>query len=106
MCGQKSIVEMGEGLKQAVIGMYADDSTLYYAAKTVSELDNVLSAELNKVFDWIKQNKLVLNISKTKSIVLGSSHKLSSTPKISLNLSREPIEQVDGLLCTSMVLFM
>ena len=51
--------------------MYADDSTLYYAAKTVSELDNVLSAELNMVFDWIKQNKLVLNISKTKSIILG-----------------------------------
>ena len=30
--------------------MYADDSTFYYAAKTISELDNVLSAELNKVF--------------------------------------------------------
>ena len=75
--------------------MYADDSTLYYAAKTVSELDNVLSTELNKVFDWIKQNKFVLNISKTKSIILGLIHKLSSTPKMSLNLSGEPIEQVD-----------
>ena len=41
--------------------MYADDSTLYHAAKTVSELANVLSAELSMVFDWIKQNKLVLN---------------------------------------------
>ena len=68
---------------------------MVYAAKTVSELDNVLSAELNKVFDWIKQNKLLLNISKTKSIILGSSHKLSSTPKMSFNLSGEPIEQVD-----------
>ena len=75
--------------------MYADDSTMYYAAKTVSKLDNVLSAELNMVFDWIKQNKLVLNISTTKSIILGSRHKLSSTPKMSLNSSGEPIEQVD-----------
>ena len=80
---------------KATVQMYADDSTLYYAAKTVSELDNVLSTELNMVFDWIKRNKMVLNISKTKSIILGSSHKLSSTPKMSLNLSGEPIEQVD-----------
>ena len=68
---------------------------MYYAAKTVSELDNVLSAELNKVFDWIKLNNLVLNISKTKSIILGSRHNLSSTPKMRLNLYGEPIEQVD-----------
>ena len=61
----------------------------------LSELDNVLSAELNMVFDWIKRNKFVLNISKTKSIILGSSHKLSSTSKMSLNLSGEPIEQVN-----------
>ena len=77
--------------------MYADDSTLYYAAKTVSELDNVLSAELSMVFDWIKQNELVLNISKTKSIILGSSHKMLSTSKMSLNLSGEPVEQVDKI---------
>ena len=74
--------------------MYADDSTFYYAAKTVSELDNVLSAELNKVFDWIKRNNLVLNISKTKSIILGSRHNLVIYT-MSLNLYGEAIEQVD-----------
>lgn len=72
--------------------MYADDSTLYYAAKTIGELNYLLCAELNEVFDWIKQ-KLVLSISKTKSVVLGSSYKLSSTPTMSLNLSGETIEQ-------------
>ena len=46
-------------------------------------------------FDWIKQNKLVLNISKTKSIILGSSHKLSSMPTLNLYLDGEPIQQVD-----------
>ena len=29
---------------QATVQMYADDSTLYYAAKTVSKLDSVLNA--------------------------------------------------------------
>jgi len=68
--------------------MYADDSTLYYAAKTVSELNNILTAELNRVFDWIKRNKLVLNISKTKSIIFGSSYKLSSTPNMTCRTGR------------------
>lgn len=82
-------------LHKASVQMYADDSTLYYAANSSTELDKVLSSELDMVFDWIQQNKLVLNISKTKSIILGSSHKLSSRPTLRLNLSGELIEQVD-----------
>ena len=50
--------------------MYADDPTLYYAKNTSGELEKVLSSELNLVFDWIKLNKLAMNISKTKSIIL------------------------------------
>ena len=71
---------------KATVQIYADDSTLYYAAKNLSELDNFLSAELTKVSDWMTQNKLVLNISKTKSIIMRSRHKLSFTPKMILNL--------------------
>ncbi len=53
------------------ITMYADDSTVYYAATTRHELNQVLSSELNIIYDWIKTNKLALNISKTKGIVFG-----------------------------------
>ena len=82
-------------LVNALIQMYADDSTLYFMATSCAELNKVLSYELGLVVDWIKRNRLVLNISKTKSIILGSFHKLSSKPTLKLKIAKVPIEQLN-----------
>ena len=50
--------------------VYADDSTLYMSAQTVEEIPSALNKELQMVSKWISDNKLVLNIYKTKSIAL------------------------------------
>ena len=55
------------------MSMYADDSTLYMSAPTVKEITSALNKELQMVFKWVSDNKLVFNISKTKSIVFGTS---------------------------------
>ena len=60
------------------IVMYADDSTLYYAANTNNELNDVVSQELDIVHEWILTNKPVLTTSKNKKIVLGSRHRLAA----------------------------
>jgi hypothetical protein len=57
--------------------MYADDSTLYTSATTVSEITPTLNKVLQSVSEWVVRNKLVLNISKTKSIVFGANHSLN-----------------------------
>ena len=54
--------------------VYADDSTLYMSAQTVEEIPSALNKELQMVFKWISDNKPVLIISKTKSIVFGTRH--------------------------------
>ena len=41
-------------------------------------------------------NKLVLNISKTKSIVFGANHSLSSRPQLNLVMNDVAVEQVEG----------
>lgn len=69
-------------LRKATLTMFADDTTLYYAAPTCSELNQVLSCEISKLYNWIKTNKLVLNISKTMSIIFGSKYRLSDNPKL------------------------
>ena len=48
------------------MSMYADDSTLYMSATTVTEMTATLNKELPLVSEWVARNKLVLNISKTK----------------------------------------
>ena len=58
-------------LSKASVSMYADDSTLY-----TSEMTATLNKELHLVSEWVARNKLVLNISDTKSIVFGTNHSL------------------------------
>lgn len=91
-------------VKHSTLVMYADDSTMYCAANSSDELGEVISNELERVYEWITVNKLVLNISKTKSILFGSRHKLATKPKLELYVAKEPIEQVEKLKLLGMVI--
>ena len=45
--------------------------------------------------EWVASNKLVLNISKTKSIVFGTNHSLNSRPLLNLVMNGVSVEQVE-----------
>jgi hypothetical protein len=51
------------------------------------------------VLKWVGNNKLVLNISKTKNIVFGTNHSLSARPQLNLvmNSVAEDIEELRRL---------
>jgi hypothetical protein len=70
--------------------MYAKDSTLYTSVTTASEITATLNKELQSVSELVARNKLVLNISKTKSILFGTNHSLN--PKPQLNLVRNHVK--------------
>ncbi|KAK6322588.1 hypothetical protein J4Q44_G00073800, partial [Coregonus suidteri] len=75
--------------------MNADDSTIYASATTANEVTETLNKELQSVLEWVASNKLVLNISKTKSIVFGTNHSLSSRPQLNLVMNGVAVEQVE-----------
>ena len=54
--------------------MYADDSTLYMSAPEASELTEIPNKDLQSVSEWVINNKLFLNTSKT--ILFGSKRSL------------------------------
>ena len=81
-------------LHKAQISIYADDSTIYATGSTIEEINIILDYELKSVIEWIKNNKLVLNVGKTKSILFGSKHNVGVEPKLDLNINNIPIEQV------------
>lgn len=74
--------------------MYADDTTVYASAKSISELSSIQDKELKMVEQWVSNNKLILNISKTKSIGLGSNKSLKHKPKLNLLINNIPVVQV------------
>ena len=75
--------------------MYADDTSLMYKAKNVSDLQNQLKSCLSKVADWFKANKLTLNVDKTKFMIFGTSRTLGKFHDIQLTYNNNIIERVD-----------
>ena len=54
-------------LDTASITLYTDDSTPYQAAKNVNLISENLQNDLYNVEDWIRNNRLVLNVEKIRA---------------------------------------
>jgi hypothetical protein len=74
---------------------YKYNTTRYASATTASEITATLNKELQSVIEWVASNKLVLNSSKTKSIVFGTNHSLSSRSQLNLVINSVAIEQAE-----------
>ena len=75
--------------------LFADDSTLHANEKTVSILSNILQQSLDEIFDWCNNNQMLINTSKTKSMLITTRQKhQNNLSSLQLSLEGEPIEQV------------
>ena len=67
---------MPYALKCSKITMYADDTSLAYSAKNVTDISNVINYELESLRKWLHSNKLSLNVAKTTSLLIGTKNAL------------------------------
>ena len=72
--------------------MYADDSSFYLSGPSPETLINIANTELTKVFQWLIQNKLSLNVKKSKYMFF-SKTKLKIYPDQELKINGQPTEQ-------------
>ena len=70
------INELPAATEHSDVSLYPDDAVRYCFAKDPRELESKLNADLYNVAMWLKANKLTLNLSKIKSILIGSNRKL------------------------------
>ncbi len=66
--------------------LYADDSALLISDKDVGRIQENLGKELCKVRDWLSENKLMLHLGKTESILFGSKQNLNKVSKLSVRV--------------------
>ena len=75
--------------------MYTDVSTTYASATTANEVTETINKMLHIVLEWVASYKLVLNISKTKSIVFGTAISIRFRPQLSLVMNGVAVKQVE-----------
>ena len=68
------------------VNMYADDTVLDPAGPTVDNLNFYINQDLQCLSEWLEDNKLVLNVSKTKSVLFTSQRHKQHNCILNLNL--------------------
>ena len=72
--------------------LYADDSAILVADKSVSTIEILLQKELEVVSEWLVDNKLSLHLGKTESILFGSKIRLKSQSNLQISCKGTNIE--------------
>ena len=65
------------------IELYADDTLLYFASNDTSTIEAKMTFDLENVIQWLHSNFLVLNLSKTKIILVGTHQRLATVQDFS-----------------------
>ena len=81
------------------IDMFADDSTLYTSGHNVDEIQRSLQTNLNAVTTWCEDNRMVLNVAKTKCMLITTKqrrHHLRNN-QLAITLNDQELQQVNTL---------
>lgn len=79
------------------LNLYADDSGILVSGKCKSEIENVLSTELEAVSEWLICNKLSLHLGKTESILFGSKTRLRNHYSLNVTCNGQSIVSKDSV---------
>ena len=90
------INDLPQCLTKSSIGMYADDTVIYFSATSPGLIKQVLQNDLNYVEQWLQESKLVLNQSKTKWMLFGTRQKLEHSSDIEIQFHGRNIEGVSS----------
>ena len=88
------INELPVAIEHSDLSLCADDTVLYCFAKELCELQSKLNVDLYNVTLWLKANKLTFNLSKTKSMSIGSNRKLYNISSLSLSIFNCELDSV------------
>ena len=74
--------------------LFADDTSLFYSHKDPNQLIRVMNCELSKISEWLKVNKLSLNVAKTNYILFRPRQK-PITVSDTVTLDNIAVQQVE-----------
>ena len=70
--------------------LYADDTTIYAFGRNIKALKSKIQTDLNHISMWLRSNRLLLNVSKTKCVLFSRLLQVN----VNLTVDSQGIEQV------------
>ena len=71
------INSLPNAVKKTRMILYTDDAILFYDASTSEKLQTTLDREFTEISNWYTDNRLTINVKKTKLMLAGSKGMLS-----------------------------
>ena len=81
-------------LQHSKMTMFADDMAFYCHENSPTNLQSKLNADLAAITSWLHDNKLTLNVTKSKLLVIGGRNKLSQFNDTALVSNNDQLENV------------
>ena len=81
-------------LQHSKMTMFADDMAFYCHENSPTNLQSKLNADLAAITSWLHDNKLTLNVTKSKFMVVGGRNKLRQFNDIALVANSDQLENV------------
>ena len=81
-------------LRHSEVTLYADDAVLYCYDSNPAGLECALNADLHAFANWLNDNKLTLNVDKTKAMLIGSDSKLCKLNSLSVSVLDNQLDSV------------
>ena len=73
-------------IKHSEVALYADNAALYCYDSNPAGLECALNAALHAIANWSNDNKLTLNVDKTKAMLISSDTKLHKLNSLSVSV--------------------
>ena len=96
--------DMVKCVKNVSVRLYADDIVLYNADNDTTRASKVLQTDLDCYQTWCIQNKLSVNISKTKVMVFSASKRHPNTINVNLKIENQLLMVVPSYKCLGITL--
>ena len=100
------INDLPQSIPNGSVFMYADDTTISVSGSTKFEIETQLNDVMKLTYEWLIRNKLILNIDKTKVMLLGSRQRINLMPDkdLHVNVNDRPIACVNEYKCLGVII--
>ena len=88
-------------VKNSTVSMYADDTSLSYKSKALTQLNEAMNHDFMSLESWLKGNKIFLNVAKTHTMLICSKSKqralINSNEKLDIKVKDENLKIVEKI---------